>query len=179
MGWLLKLAPLSVWAYIIAGALAVGGVTYWHLHAVSKAHKAGIEQDKARSDGVIAQMLLEHTQNVDKANAKVDAISETLQKVTQGAKDALKTANAATAKIRAAFAAVSGERDKLRDDFNRSIVTGNVAASDDTVAACRERADAAGRVLQEALRISAVCAGDAEDNASGIRALQGAWPTVN
>jgi hypothetical protein len=178
MGWLLKLAPLSVWAYIVAGALAVGGVTYWHLHAVSKAHKAGIEQDKARSDGVIAQMLLEHTQNVDKANAKVDQIEAMMQKVKQGAQDALKTANEANAKIRAAFAAVSGERDKLRDDLNRAIVTGGVEASADSVGACRDRADAAGRVLQEALRISAVCSSDAEDLASGVRALQRAWPVI-
>ena len=176
MSWLLKFVP--VWAWIVAGSLAVSGVTYWHLHAVLQAKKAGVEQDKARSDGVIAQMVIEHAQNVDKANAKVDALSETLQKVKQGAQDALKSANAATAKIRAAFAAVSGERDKLRDDLTRAIVTGGVQASDDSVSACRERADAAGRVLQEALRVSAVCAGDAEDNASGIRALQRAWPVI-
>ena len=178
IGWLLKLAPLSVWAYIVAGALAVGGVTYWHLHAVSKAHKAGIEQDKARSDGVIAQMLIEHTQNVDKANAKVDQIEAMMQKVKQGAQDAIKTANAATANIRAAFAAVRDERDGLRNALVNSIATGNVEASADSVQACRDRAETAGGLLVKALRTSQECAGDAEDLATGVRGLSDAWDAI-
>jgi hypothetical protein len=179
IGWLLKLAPLSVWAYILAGGVAVGGVTYWHLHAVSQARKAGIAQDKARSDGVIAKMVTQHSEALGAANAKTDATSAMLERVKQGAQDALRTANEANAKIRAAFAAVVGERNQLRDDLNRAVASGGVEASNDTVENCRSRAHAAGLVLQEALRISAVCAGDSEDLASGVRALQRAWPTVN
>ena len=172
----LFLKALPGWAYLAAGAILVTLLTGYHLSAVSSAKKAGIAMDKARSDAVISQMVTQHSEQLGLANAKADSISATLEKVKQGAQDALKSANAATAKIRAAFAAVSGERDKLRDDLTRAVVTGGVSASDDSVSACRERADAAGRVLQEALRVSAVCAGDAEDNASGVRALQGAWP---
>ena len=174
----LFLKALPGWAWIVAGALVVTLVTGYHLSAVSKAHKAGIEQDKARSDGVIAQMLIEHTQNVDKANAKVDQIEAMMQKVKQGAQDAIKTANAATANIRAAFAAVRDERDGLRNALVNSIATGNVEASADSVQACRDRAESAGGLLVKALRVSQECAGDAEDLATGVRGLSAAWPVV-
>ena len=174
--WVLDIVPW--WGYVAAGALVVTLLTGYHLTAVSQARKAGIAQDKARSDIVIANMIDEHSRAVGAADARADAASSMLEKVKQGAQDALRTANAATAKIRAAFAAVSGERDKLRDDLTRAIVTGGVQASDDSTQACRDRAERAGLVLQEALRASAVCAGDATDEAARGRALYEAWPVT-
>lgn len=173
MTWLLKFVP--IWAWIVVGSLAVSGVTYWHLHAVSQAKKAGIEQDKKRSDGVIAKMVEQHSEALGAANAKADATSAMLEKVKQGAQDALKTANAQVAKFRSAFSAIAGERDRLRDDLARAIVTGGVQASDDSVSACRDRADRSAKVLQESLRVSAVCAGDATDEVARGNALYESW----
>jgi len=172
----LFLKALPGWAWIVAGALVVTLVTGWHLSAVSKAHKAGVEQDRARSDGVIAQMILEHAQNVAKENAKVDAIEAMMRKVKEGAENAIKTANQAAANVRAAFVAVRDERDGLRNALVNSISTGGVEASADSVQACRDRAESAGGLLVKALRVSQECAGDAEDLATGVRGLSAAWP---
>jgi hypothetical protein len=175
IGWLLKVVPW--WGYVAAGALAVTLLTGYHLSAISQAKKAGIAQDKARSDGVIAKMVTQHSEALGAANAKTDATSAMFEKVKQGAQDALRTANAANAKIRAAFAAVVGERDQLRDERARSaIVTGGVQASDDTVTACRERTERTWLSLEKALRTSRECAGDASNSDEGIRSLLRAWP---
>jgi hypothetical protein len=176
IAWILRVVPW--WGYVVAGALVVTLVTGWHLSAVSSAKKAGIEQDKARSDGVIAQMILEHSQNVAKENAKVEAIEAMMRKVKEGAENAIKTANQATANIRAAFAAVRDERDGLRNALVNSIATGGVEASADSVQACRDRAETAGGLLVKALRVSQDCAGDAEDLATGVRGLSAAWDAV-
>ena len=172
----LFLKALPGWAWIVAGALVVTLVTGWHLSAVSKAHKAGVEQDRARSDGVIAQMILEHAQNVAKENAKVDAIEAMMRKVKEGAENAIKTANQAAANVRAAFVAVRDERDGLRNALVNRIATGGIEASADSVQACRDRAESAGGLLVKALRVSQECAGDAEDLATGVRGLSAAWP---
>jgi len=174
----LFLKALPGWAWIVAGALVVTLVTGWHLSAVSKAHKAGVEQDRARSEGVIAQMILEHAQNVAKENAKVDAIEAMMRKVKEGAENAIKTANQAAANVRAAFVAVRDERDGLRNALVNSISTGGVEASADSVQACRDRAESAGGLLVKALRVSQECAGDAEDLATGVRGLSAAWDAI-
>jgi len=174
----LFLKALPGWAWIVAGALVVTLVTGWHLSAVSKAHKAGVEQDRARSEGVIAQMILEHAQNVAKENAKVDAIEAMMRKVKEGAENAIKTANQAAANVRAAFVAVRDERDGLRNALVNRIATGGIEASADSVQACRDRAESAGSLLVKALRVSQECAGDAEDLATGVRGLSAAWPVV-
>lgn len=175
---LLKVVP--AWAWIIAGALVVTAVSGYHLSAISSAKKAGIEQDKKRSDAVINAMIVEHAIKVSEANAKVDAIETAMRLAKEGAERALRAANEANRNIRAAFAVVTGERDQLRDAAARAaIVTGGVQASDDSVAACRDRAERTWLSLEAALRTSRTCAGHAEDASAGVRGLQAAWPVAN
>lgn len=175
---LLKVVP--AWAWIAAGALVVTLVSGYHFSAVSAAKKAGIEQDKKRSDAVINAMIVEHAIKVSEANAKVDAIDTAMRLAKEGAERALKAANEANRNIRAAFAVVTGERDQLRDAAARAaIVTGGVQASDDSIQACRDRTERTWLSLEASLRTGRECAGDAEDASSGVRGLQAAWPVAN
>lgn len=168
------------WVWVLVFAAGVAGVTRYHLHAVSEGKKAGIEQDRKRSDAVINAMVAEHAGRVAEANAKVDAISTAMRLAKEGAERALKAADETNRNIRAAFAAVTGERDRLRDERARAaVVTGGVQAGDDSVAACRDRAERTWLSLEAALRTSRACAGDAEDGSAGVRGLQAAWPSAN
>lgn len=69
----------------------------------------------------------------------------------------------------------------LRADGER--LRGAIAAfaaggADDSAAACRDRASTLGRLLDQALRTGAECAGGAEAASGDLRRVLGAWPVT-
>lgn len=133
---------------------------------------------KAKADthwqGVVDTLQRDHRKAVDEEAAKVRAIDEQWRLARQGAALEQERERAAT---RAALAAAYADAGRLRDQL-ATAAGGGVTAADDTVAACRERAAAFGRVLDEALRAHAQCSADAEDLAADVRALRTAWPVM-
>jgi predicted lipid-binding transport protein (Tim44 family) len=138
-----------------------------------KRYAQGKADDKQRSDLVIARLVSEHRAAVLEANAKADAITESWRMARQGAERDQERERAA---VRATLAAVNADRGELRDQL-AAAARGGVEAGSDTVAACRDRAAAFGDVLDQALQAHAVCTAEAEELASGVRALRSAWPS--
>ena len=149
---------------------AIGGASTFVVGV--KKYAQGKADDRQRSDLVIATMLNEHRAALVEANALVDALNEKMRLARQGAERAQELERAAS---RATLAAVNADRAGLRQQL-AAAASGGVEASNDTVAACRERAAALGNVLDSALQAHAVCTAEAEDLASGVRALRSAWP---
>lgn len=138
-----------------------------------KAYAAGREKERAVQERVIRNMVDMHRAELDARNAEIDNLNEYWRLRRQGADRAQEIERAAS---RDALAAVNADRGRLREQL-AAVASGGVQAADDTVGACRERAAALGDVLDSALHAHAVCTGEAEDLAAGVRALREAWPT--
>lgn len=159
---------------VIVGALgfaAVTGLAYWRGKGAGRAQATA--ERNAHWQSVVDKLQNAHRAAVDEENASTRSVEEQWRLARQGADHERERERAANA---ARVAAVAADRDRLRDELAGG-ASGGVSAADDSVAACRERADAFGRVLGEVLRASAACAADAEDLATGVRTLQRAWPT--
>lgn len=154
-------------ALITACACGVGTFFY----GVNK-YAAGVKADRQRSDGVILKLHKEHAEALLAANAQVAATEELWRMKLQGAQRAQEKERSANERM---LAAVAADRNSLREQLANA-AAGGVEASNDTVAACRERAAAFGRVLDDALQAHAVCTAAAEDNAAGVRTLLSGWP---
>lgn len=162
-------------------ALVIGGLGALFLSGITgvvvglKAYAAGREKERLVQTEIIGRMVAQHQKAVGEANAKVDTMDEAMRLLKQGADHAReleRSRNAAT------LAAVNADRVRLRDQL-ADAAAGGVQAADDTVAACRDRAAALGRVLDEALSAHAECTAAAEENATGLRTLQRGWPSVS
>lgn len=133
---------------------------------------AGRKHERQIQQAMIARMVADAAVAKAEADARTASLEEQWRAQRQGADRAQETERART---RAALAAVSADRDRLRVEL-ASVASGGVEAGADSVPACRDRADALGRVLGEALQAHAQCTADAEDLAAGVRALREAWP---
>ena len=156
---------------IIVGAIVaalIAAQLAWGSHKFDQ----GVAKDKVRSDKVISGMVTEHEKNLAAANAKVESQNEINRMALQGATRGQELERKRTSNQ---LAAVAADRGRMRDAL-AAAASGGVEATGDTVAACRERASAFGRVLDETLQAGAQCAGDAEDLASGVRTLLTGWP---
>lgn len=155
---------------LLAGLGMVGvGIERWHA-----GHAAGAAEEKAHADQVLATLRERQRAELEAANARADAISEQWRTARQGADREREKERAATQAARAADAA---DLQRMRDQL-AAAAAGGVEAADDTVAACRDRAAAFGRLLGEALRAGGDCAADAEDLGTSVRTLQRAWPVT-
>jgi hypothetical protein len=158
----------------IVGGIGFAGITgaaYWRGKVTGRS--VATAERNAHWQGVVDTLHAAHRAAVDAENARVRAVEEQWRLARQGADHERERERAANA---ARVAAVAADRDRLRDEL-ASAASGGVVEADDSLSACRDRADAFGRVLGEALRASAACAADAEDLATGVRTLQRAWPT--
>lgn len=78
----------------------------------------------------------------------------------------------------ARFAALRAERDELRNVIDAYAASGGGAPSDDSLAACRERAAALGVLLVEGVQVQVGLADAAEGHATDVRALRSSWPVA-
>lgn len=107
------------------------------------------------------------------AEAKARAAEETMRLRVQGASRDIQTEQERTARVRRELAAARTERDGLRDQIG-AFARGEPTT--DTAAACRQRAEALGALLDEALRAGEESAGDGESCEADKRGLLRAWP---
>ena len=90
----------------------------------------------------------------------------------QRVNDAQQARETELARSRRAADRLRTERDGLRLD----IASYAAGPSDDTPAACGQRAATLGALLDDALRTAAACAEGAEQHATDVRALRDGWP---
>lgn len=138
---------------LIAGALALAN----HFEGIGAARVQG-EWDKAKAAQVIADAA---------QNAKNRALEQALAQRTQEVADVRAHEQVQVASTRAAFRA---DADRLRGSLSESLRSGG--AAQDSLAACEQRAAAAGDLLGQGLQVQAELAGDAESLAADLRAVR-------
>lgn len=166
----LQLALVGV---IVAGMATAGAGVAGYF----KGKRAATAERNAHWQGVVDKMLGDHRQAFERARADAERTTTAITKERDDAQDQLAREVARTQALRGDLARAVRDADRLRDQL-AAVATGGVAADQDSVAACRDRASALGRVLGEALRASEQCHLDAEDLAAGVRALRSGWPEV-
>lgn len=164
----------------VAGALQlalvaaiVGGLSLPAVYLVGyfKGKAAAMKERDAHYKVVIDKLLADARAAVQARDADVKRVHDTITKERDDAQERLARESATVRALRGDLARAGREHDRLRDQL-AAAAAGGVAEADDSVAACRARADAFGQLLGEALRTSSACAVDAEDLAAGTRALQ-------
>ena len=160
--------------------LMIGGAST--IAASLYAYGKGNETDKARSDAVIARMVREADAATIKAERAYRELEQSnnsrlLRAAEQGAqaKAHLDRQVALLSSVRADRDAVATDRDGLRARLS-DVARGPTDPANDSLAACRDRAEGYGEVLGRALRADQECRIEAENLAIGIRTLQTAWP---
>lgn len=146
-------------AYAIAAAAILGGA--WalasHFEGIGAA-RVQADWDKAKA----AQVIVDAGQN-----AKNRALEQALAQARQEAADARAATQVQVASTRAAFRAdADGLRGKLADALSGR------GATEDSLAACQQRAAAAGNLLADGLQVQADLAGAAESLAADVRAVR-------
>lgn len=149
------------------GISGAGVVGHW------KGKRAGIAQDKARSDLIILNMVKNAQDDLIAANSRADGITAALRQKVSESEATIRIERAKVSSLRASAA----DAGRLRSEL-AAYAAGGVKAGDDTLAACRGRADALAVVSEAALSDGSQCASDAEDLASSLRAMQRAWPVM-
>lgn len=145
-------------AYALAAAALIGGA--WalasHFEGIGAA-RVQADWDKAKA----AQVVVDATKN-----AKNRALEQALAQATQEAANARAATQVQVANTRAAFRAdADGLRGKLADSLSGR------GATEDSLAACQQRAAAAGNLLADGLQVQADLAGAAESHAADVRAV--------
>lgn len=169
----MKRAALGMVRLALVAALLAGlGMVGAGVQGYAKGKRAATLERNVHWQGVVDKLQADAHAALQAAEDRTRAVEETNRLRRQGADDEQERERAAT---RAALAAVAADRDRLRQQL-AAAATGGVQAADDSVAACRDRAEALGGVLADALRAHAECTAEAEDLAAGVRALRAAWP---
>lgn len=159
-------ARLPMLYLVCAVGLAVAGYGIY-----VKGKKAG----RAEVQVVLDRAVAEHAAAARDAEHTFRQLEQALTARIQEAQNALTVERAASHKVVVALNRARTERDGLRDQITDFARRGDPAA--DTVAACRDRAQALGALLDEALRVGEESAGDGESCEAGLRAMLKAWPT--
>lgn len=154
------------WLGVLGLALALwAGLAWWHADGV-RAGRAQVQaswdidrDQRIETAATAAQLYINHT-------------SQLTAKVTK-ASDDIKTEKA---RSRGLESALRGTDDRMRAAL-AAHATGGVAAADDTVAACRDRAATADDVLADVLRDCRAITKAATDHAADVRGMLAAWPT--
>jgi len=166
--WAAGVVQLALVGAIVGGLAVAGAGVAGYL----KGKRVATAERNTHWQGQVDRLQAQHRAAVDAEAQRVRALEEQWRLARQGADHERERERASNA---ARVAAVAADRDRLRDELARA-AAGGVAEADDSVAACRDRAAAFGRVLGEALRAGAECAAAAEDLATSVRTLQRAWP---
>lgn len=156
---------------LLAG-LGMVGTYFW---GESRATKAVTDDRNSHWQGVVAKLREEHAKQLRAETAKAKAQEHQWLANILTVGEALAKERAANARLRGDLSAAVARADRMRDQL-AAAAAGGVTEAEDSVAACRGRADALGRVLEEALRAHRTCELDAEDLAGGVRALRAGWP---
>lgn len=156
----------------LLSGLGMAGTFFW---ADGRATQAANDERNSHWQGVVGTLQAEHGKRLaaETAKAKQQEDQWLANILTVG--EALAKERAANARLRGDMAAVVARADRMRSQL-AAAASGGVTEAEDTAGACRARADAFGRVLEEALRAHRTCELDAEDLAGGVRALQAGWP---
>lgn len=172
MTWLLRFLPggpqLALGLALVLG-LGLAGTGLWF-----KARSVYLKQGRAEVQLALERTVAEHNAAAEAASEAYRRLEQLANQRIQEAQNALVNERAASHKVVDALNRARTERDGLRDQITDFARRGDPAA--DTVAACRNRAQALGSLLDEALRVGEESAGDGESCEAGIRALLSAWP---
>lgn len=156
----------------LLSGLGMVGTYFW---GESRATRAVTDERNSHWQGVVAKLHEEHAKQLRAETAKAKAQEDQWLANILTVGEALAKERAANARLRGDLTAAVARADRMRDQL-AAAASGGRTEAEDTVGACRARADAFGRVLEEALRAHRTCELDAEDLAGGIRALQAGWP---
>lgn len=153
----------------IAVALMVGGAATiaasgWAM--LERSGKLKVVAEYANYRAKVAEAARE-------AEAKARVDEESMRLRVRGASREIQAEQERTARVRRELAAARTERDGLRDQIG-AFARGD--PSTDTAAACGQRAEALGALLDEALRAGEESAGDGESCEADKRGLLRAWP---
>jgi len=168
---------LTAKVLVIGAAVAAVAITVASAAAGVIGYNKGVAADKQRSDLVITTMQVEAAQKLIAANALVKQQSDNLQATKERAEHDLQAERDLNKRLRDESVASAGAAERMRQRL-AAAAAGGVAAGDDSVTSCRERAAAFGVVLGEALQAHALCTADIEDVAASYRAVRGSWPVV-
>lgn len=167
--WAAGVVQLALVGAIVSGlGMAGAGVAGYF-----KGKRVAAAERNTHWQAQIDRMQAQHRAAVEAETARTRAVEEQWRIARQGADHERERERAANA---ARVAAVAADRDRLRDELARA-AAGGVAAADDSIGACRDRAEAFGRVLGDVLRGFGRCAAEAEDLAAELRRVRSAWPT--
>jgi hypothetical protein len=171
------LAQLALIGLIVGGlgVAAVTGLAYWRGDAAGAARTAA--ERNAHWQAVTDKMQAQARAEFEAARVAAERESAALTKDRDDAQANLNRERARTQALRGDLDRVVRDADRMREQL-AAVASGGVSEDQDSIAACRARADAIGRVLGQALRTSEQCALDAEDLAAGDRALRNGWPEV-
>lgn len=136
-------------------------------------YKKGRDDDRARSNLVIAKMVIKAKEDVEAASKENERLSRELLATKEKAQNDLQTEIERNNRWRHSADAGSRLMREQLADFARG-----ADAANDSVTACRADAEALGLSLEAALRASAVCAGDAEEASASTRTMLASWPRV-
>lgn len=166
MNLLLRLIPAWVPAVILAVAAIAGQVLL-------------MQRNSARTDAAMAQQVLaqeraEAATAARQQEASYRAREQAWSNAVQETYRALETERQRAVRFAADLRAARLDADSLRGDIARFASGGGPA--DDSLAACRDRAEALGLLAGEALRSSEACAADGEAESAKLRAVLSAWP---
>lgn len=172
--FLLKFIPggpqLAMGVVLVAG-LGIAGTGLWF-----KARSVYLKQGRAEVQVVLDRAIAEHNAAFAAASDAYRRLEQTLNARIQEAQNALLKERAASTQVVAALNRARTERNGLRDQIS-AYAAGSGRPGEDSVTACRDRAQALGSLLDEALRVGEESAGDGEQCEAGVRALLKAWPS--
>lgn len=161
---------------LLASGVGMAAVGWWRYSAgFDDGHAQASAERDSHWQSLVSRMQAEAGERLAAETKKATDLERHWVAEVIRVGEALETERRTTARLRGDFAGAV-QRARVLDSRLAAVATGGRTEAEDTVAACRERADALGRVLGEALRASEQCSLDAEDLAAGIRALRGAWP---
>ncbi len=153
------LAPRSLTiAGFAAAALAVAAALAWG---------SGERVLRARAEARLDSLRLEYEQQ---ARASERAAAQQMEGLVAQARQAEREYRDANEKWTAALAAARGDARGVRQQLEAAIAA--AAAAPDPASALRGQCAARGDLLEEALRIQAELAAEAESHAAALRALQ-------
>ncbi len=142
----------------------------------TRAASAKAEADRARADRLHNQQLdrlrADAAARFDTAVREADERFERVDAARKEAQHALATEQAKISRLRGERDDAVRDRDRVRSAAVAAAASGGVTEAEDTVGACRSRADALGLVVDEALRAHRLCSLDLEEAGAGVRALR-------
>jgi hypothetical protein len=165
-----------MYALIIVAALGVAGTaTAWTV-GQGMGDARGYKRATTEGDLKLATVNNNHLVALTKANDAAADLAKQLQLKVDEREAIAHKAKQDTARIAAELSRTRTERDGLRDSLEAALAPGGEQAIGDSLTACRGRAVAAGRLLEDGMRVQEALASRAESCGIDVRSLREAWP---